>query len=386
VRRPGSPVRQPRDSLMEQLTLALDVGPLYGHRTGVAVATDHLLAGLISRPEVTVVPYLLSARSRPRPGDIRLPLPAAAAIRLWSHLDHPRVDRWLRGAQVLHGTNYIAPPSRIPRVISVYDCWFLLHPESASPAVNRAAQVLRRAVASGAHIHVSSTATAAVASELLQTDQITVVHLGPPTPPTSTEVADLAEDRLGTYGIDPTRSRLILAIGTVERRKDLGSLVEAFGLIAGDHRDAHLVLAGAQGDDQSKVEIAIATLPGPLQQRVHLLGPIDQATKTQLLAAAQILAYPSIDEGFGFPILEAQQVGLAVVARPAGSIPEVGGAGIHLAQDHTVAALADALNNVLSDDHHRSSLIAAGYENLRRFSWSRCVDEMLTLYRNLGAQ
>jgi glycosyltransferase involved in cell wall biosynthesis len=382
VSQPGLLVLQLPDLLMEPFTLALDVGPLYGHRTGVAVATDHLVTGLAARPEVTVLPYLLSARSRPRPGDIRLPLPAAAAIRLWSRMDHPRVDRWLPGAQVIHGTNYIAPPSKVPRVISVYDCWFLTHPASASSAVNRAAQVLRRAVAAGAHLHVSSEATACVARDLLHTDQITVVHLGPPEAPTP----DTATDRLVVHGLDPERSRLIIAVGTIERRKDIAALVEAFGVIASDHPDTRLVIAGAPGDDLLRVEARISTLTAAIRSRVHLLGPIDHLTKAQLLNAAHILAYPSIDEGFGFPILEAQQQDVVVVARPVGSIPEVGGGGILLTSDLSVSALADALSTALIDERLRASIIAAGTTNLSRFSWARCVDEMLTMYRTIGAR
>jgi glycosyltransferase involved in cell wall biosynthesis len=365
---------------MTPLTLALDVGPLYGHRTGVAVATEHLLNGLRAHPDITVVPYLLSARATPRPGDRRLPLPAAAALRLWAHVDHPRVDRWFPQADVLHGTNYVAPPSRIPRVISVYDCWFLLHPEAASPAVNRSAQVLRRAVASGAHLHVSSHATAAVAAEILDTDRISVVHLGLPAPFTPDHVHSTATT-LRALGIDTNTARLIIAISTIEKRKDIPSLVAAFAMIASDLNDVELVIAGAPGDDQTQVEAEIDALAPSLRTRIHLLGSIDQATKAALLSAATVLAYPSLDEGFGFPILEAQQAEVAVVARPSGSIPEVGGRGVYLTADHTVASLAEALGTVLGDDHLRHNLVHAGTDNLRRFSWDRCVTEMLDLYQ-----
>jgi glycosyltransferase involved in cell wall biosynthesis len=367
---------------MTPLTLALDVGPLYGHRTGVAVATEHLLNGLTAHPDITVVPYLLSARATPRPGDRRLPLPAAAALRLWAQVDHPRVDRWFPQADVLHGTNYVAPPSRIPRVISVYDCWFLMHPEAASPAVNRSAQVLRRAVASGAHLHVSSHATAAVAAEILDTDRISVVHLGPPAAFTPDQNHSPVTT-LRALSITTHTARLIIAIGTVERRKDISSLVAAFAMIASDLNDVELVIAGAPGDDQTQVEAEIDALAPSLRTRIHLLGSIDQATKAALLSAATVLAYPSLDEGFGFPILEAQQAEVAVVARPSGSIPEVGGHGVYLTADHTVSSLAAALATVLGDDHLRHNLVEAGTDNLRRFSWARCVAEMLDLYQAL---
>ena len=103
-----------------------------------------------------MLPYVLSFRSRPTPPTRRLPLPAAVAHELWSRLDGPRLDRWLGDAEVVHGTNYVVPPTRRPAVVSVYDCWFLTHPAQAAPAVRRAGEVLRRRVRAGATVHASS--------------------------------------------------------------------------------------------------------------------------------------------------------------------------------------------------------------------------------------
>jgi len=109
------------------IRIALDVGPLHGHRTGVGAAVDALTTALGARDDVSLRPYLLSFRSTPAPPTRRLPLPAALAHRLWSRADHPRVDRWLGDAEVVHGTNYVVPPSRRPTVVSRYDGWFLDH-------------------------------------------------------------------------------------------------------------------------------------------------------------------------------------------------------------------------------------------------------------------
>jgi len=145
---------------MDPVRLALDVGPLHGHRTGVGAAVAAMVDALAARDDVELLPYVLSFRSRPEPPTRRLPLPAAAAHELWSRLDHPRLDRWLGRADVVHGTNYVVPPTRRPAVVSVYDCWFLLHPELAAPAVRRSGAVLRRRVRAGATVHASSAATA----------------------------------------------------------------------------------------------------------------------------------------------------------------------------------------------------------------------------------
>ncbi len=112
-------------------------------------------------------------------------------------------------------------------------------------------------------------------------------------------------------------------------------------------------------------------------------GAVDDATKAWLLRNARALAYPSLDEGFGFPILEAQQVGLPVVATRAGSIPEVAGDGAALVPVGDGDALAGALAAVLDDDAHRAELIAAGHANVARFSWRATATALVQLYRRL---
>jgi glycosyltransferase involved in cell wall biosynthesis len=363
---------------MDPVRLALDVGPLYGHRTGVGVAVAELHAALASHPGVDTYPYLLSFRTRPDPPTRRLPLPAAVAHRLWARADRPRVDRWLSPAEVVHGTNYVVPPSRLAQIVSVYDCWFLAHPEQASAAVRRSAAVLRRAAARGAWIHASSAATADRVRELLATDRVAVVHLGPlAVPAVRARPASAGWTR-------PLDGRpFLLALGTIERRKNVPALVEAFGRARSRIDGAALVLAGAPGDDQPAVEQALAELPPDVRDDVFTPGAVDSATKSWLLHHAAAVAYPSLDEGFGFPVLEAQAAGRPVVATRAGSIPEVAGDGAELVPLDDPDALAGALVRVIDDDARCRELVAAGRANLARFSWAATASGLVRLYRRL---
>src|SRR5262245_5012022 len=363
---------------MDPVRLALDVGPLYGHRTGVGAAVAGLASALANDPGVEVHPYLLSFRTRPEPPARRLPLPAAFAHRLWAHWDRPRVDRWLAPAEIVHGTNYVVPPSRRPRLVSVYDCWFLVHPGLASPAVRRAGAVLRRATANGAWIHASSAATADRVRELLATDRVAVVHLGPLPVPTAAELPDDAA------WARPLADRpYVLSLGTLERRKNRPALVRAFGHAASQLDGAALVLAGAAGDDTAAVHAARATLAPAVRADVVVPGPVDGATKSWLLHHAAVVAYPSLDEGFGFPILEAQGTDTPVVATRAGSIPEVAGDGAELVPVGDPDALAAALVRVLGDDERRRALVSAGRANLARFSWTATATDLIRLYRRV---
>jgi len=360
---------------MTALRVGFDTGPLFGPKTGIGFAVESLHGALAGRDDVELVDYVLSARAKPQPPTRKLPLPAALAHRVWTHTSHPRVDRWLDGAQLIHGTNYVVPPARLPRLVSVYDCWFLRHTDEARPAVRRAGQVLRRAVDEGAIVHTSSHATEAAVRELLPGAAVHTVHLGPiPLPP--------APDRSPIAALDGVP--FVLAIGTIERRKNLPRLVQAFGLLASAHPDVLLVLAGGDGDDRAAVDASVDAL-GPLAPRVLFTGRVDDGVRSWLLRHAAVLAYPSLDEGFGFPLLDAMQAGVPIVASEAGSIPEVAGEAALLCPATDIDGLAAALTTALDDSAVRARLVAAGSVRWQQFSWQRCADEMVALYRHVAA-
>jgi glycosyltransferase involved in cell wall biosynthesis len=358
--------------------VAIDVGSLYGHRTGVGVATAGIIDALRSRDDVVLDPYVVSFRSQPAPGHRRLPLPGIVASHLWSRSQWPRFDRWADGAQVIHGTNYVVPPTRIPSVVSVYDCWFLRHPDLASSVVRRAGERLRRAVAEGAYVHACSTDTGNHVRSLFGTDRVVDIPLGlPDAPPPLSQLAtpDVASGLRG--------NPFVLAIGTEERRKSLPLLVQAFEAVAAGHPELRLVLAGAPGDDSPAVAQAVAALSPGARERVVRVGVVDDATKHWLLRSASVLAYPSLDEGFGFPILEAQLAATPVVATDVGSVSEIGGDGVALVPQGDVDAFASALSRAIDDGALRLGLIEAGHRNVRRFDWADTADRLVALYRQL---
>ena len=303
------------------LTVAIDVGPLYGHRTGVGVATAGMVAALGECDTVRLDPFLVSGRSRPDEGHRRLPLPGIAASHLWSRSGWPNADRWLDGADVVHGTNYVAPPSSRPTVVSVYDCWFLRHPELASPVVRRAGSWLTRLVRQGAWIHTSSSATTDQIRELFATERVVTIHLGEPAAVSTEPPARPPDGRLAALDGAP----FAVSIATEGRRKGLPLAIEAFERLADEDADLRLVLAGAPGDDAAAVSAAIDAATPRARRRIVRLGPVDEPTKRWLLARAAVIAYPTRDEGFGFPILEENAARVPVVASAVGSVRAIAG-------------------------------------------------------------
>ena len=357
------------------LDVAIDVGPLHGHRTGVGQAVAGTVDALSDRRDISVHRYLTSLRARPRRGERRIPLPAAVALRLWAHTSRGRMDRWLGNPDLVHGTNYVVPPTRCPAVVSVYDCWFLEHPTQAGPDVHRAGKALRRAVHGGAHVVTSSDATSTRVGDLLDTTSVTTVHLGLPT-----LLAGPTEQPPRLRGV---RTPFILALGTMERRKNISTLIDAFSRVANEHETVQVVLAGADGDDAAAVETAVERLPSKSRRRVVPVGIVDADERSWLLHHASVLAYPSLDEGFGFPILEAQAAGTPVAGSTAGSIPEIGGSAVLLAPALDSEALAANLYWMISDSAARSRIVDRGHRNIERFSWASTADALVNLYSDL---
>src|SRR4051794_13888213 len=305
---------------MNQLRVAFDVGPLVGPRTGVGQAVAGMRASLGNLDGVEINEYITSFQTKPPAGAHRLPIPAAAAHRLWAISRRPPLDRFLGHPDVVHGTNYVVPPCRAAQVVTVYDCWFLRHPGLANRDVNRAGRVLRRAIERGATVHASSTNTAVEIADLFPGARTVTIPLAavPVPQPSSEPPVPALVDR--TY---------IAAIGTLERRKNIPVLIDAFAILAGDADDILLVLAGADGDDREAINVAIDRLDPTVARRVGLSRGVQQPSPPWPLRNPTVLAYPSLDEGFGFPLLDAMQIGLPIVASNRGSIPEVcGSAGL----------------------------------------------------------
>ena len=365
------------------LTVALDATPLLGPRTGIGEVVAGILGPLAARPDLRLRAYALTLRGR---RDLAAALPAGVGAatravparwvrRRWRHSDRPGVERWTGAVDLVHATNYVAPPARVPVLVSVYDLTVLRYPELCAPDTLEYPTLLRRALDRGATLHAPSTAIAAELVDALgaPADRVVTVPLGLP------EVHGGAPRRGHRLaGSD----RYVLALGTVEPRKNLPALVAAFDAIADAHPDLHLVHAGGDGWDEGAFDLAVTR--SPHHARIRRLGYVDAATRADLLAGATAFAYPSRYEGFGFPPLEAMAVGVPVVATAVGSLPEVLGDAARLVPDDDAAALAAALEVLLTDDAERATRTAAGRTRAAGYSWAATADRLAAVYRDLA--
>jgi glycosyltransferase involved in cell wall biosynthesis len=371
-----------------RLSVALDATPLLGRPTGVGAFVAGALGGLGARTDVDVSAFAISWRRRQAvPGLVppgvnvrQRAMPARPLHIAWSKRSFPPLEWFVGPTQVVHGTNYVVPPTgRAARVVTVHDLTITRFPELCDHATLRFPALIRRAVAEGAWVHTPSEFVAAEVVDTFEVpaERVRAVHLG--VPPQLELGGDVGAMPL-PFDLPGATTRYVLAVGTVEPRKDYPSLVRAFTALADDHPDLALVLVGPDGWGAAALQAAIDA--SPARGRIVRPGYLTAEGVVLTLRRAAVVAYPSVYEGFGFPPLQAMAAGVPVVATAVGAIPEISGDGARLVPGGDVDALAGALDALLAGGAEVEAQIARGRRRAAGFRWEDCAAGLVRLYRD----
>lgn len=185
--------------------------------------------------------------------------------------------------------------------------------------------------------------------------------------------AELKENILKKYNV--TTNTYLLFIGRIEERKNIVNVVKAFSILKEKYQIPHkLVLAGKGGHGYERIEQEISQ--SDYKDDIVLPGFVSDEEKWILLENASVFLFPTLYEGFGLPILEAQSVGVPVVTADNSSLSEIGGASVLFAEEYDPADIAQKVNMLISDDNLRRAIIEKGHHNLTRFDWQKCANEI----------
>ena len=363
-----------------RLTVAFTLEQCW-HRVpgGTAVAALGMARALAERGDLDIVG--VSARHRSAPPDpwrppvpVRaLPLPRPVLYEAWHRLRRPRVEAATGKVSAIHATTVAMPPRSSPIVLTIHDLAWLENPAHFTPRGLRFFdRGLELALRDADLVLCSSAATErACRAAGFEEARLRRVPLG----------VDIREATPGE--VDRVRGRYslgrpyVLWTGTVEPRKNLPGLVQAFDRLDGD---LDLVLAGPRGWNED-----LEALVGPRGQRVRFLGFVPALDLGPLYAGASAFCFPSLLEGFGFPVLEAMAQGTPVVTSRGTSTEELAdGAGV-LVDPLEPASIAAGLEEILSDPGLAARLGAAGRRKAAEYTWARTADLVARAYREVSA-
>ncbi|AVA25753.1 glycosyltransferase family 1 protein [Rhizobium sp. NXC24] len=265
---------------------------------------------------------------------------------------------------------------KIARVVTIHDLVWRDQTSTMRLQTRLADQLLMKPAANSAdRIVVDSIATGealCVLSEKYR-NKLRVIYPG------ITELTGATQpDTVPLFGIDRP---YILFVGTLEPRKNLKKLLEAYSLLPDEvRRDLLLVLAGGQGWRLHDLEQHIANLN--LQGSVRLTGYVSDQQLSKLYQNAEFLAMPSLYEGFGFPIVEANAAGVPVLTSNISSMPEVGGTAAFFVDPNDVRSIAAGLKQMATDPLLREKLAQASLFNARRFDWNLSASRLQEVFND----
>ena len=302
----------------------------------------------------------------------QLPLPRVLLYEWWHRLRRPDVQRATGPVDVIHATTMAIPPKSAPLVVTIHDLAWLENPAHVTA---RGLRFFRRgfelAKRDADLVLCPSLATLNACADVgIDAPRLRHVPLGV----TSVKAGEDEVARVrGQYEL---RGPYLMWTGTIEPRKNLKGLIDAYRLL---ERDLDLVLVGPKGWNED-----LDRLVGDLKGRVRVLGFVPDGDLRALYAGAEVFCYPSLLEGFGFPVLEAMAQGTPVVTSKGTSTEELAGSAGVLVNARESSDIAAGLTSVLDDQALAAKLVSEGLLRAAEYSWDRTAELLIEAYTEVA--
>lgn len=374
---------------LKNVRVLLDVSAVPSRPVGAGVYTIQIARSLDAHPEVDL---LLAARSDDEQrwsaispnSTVAAEVPTSRPQRiLWEQTKAPKLAKRMN-ADLWHGPHYTMPARlHIPSVVTIHDLTFFDHPEwHEKSKVLFFRRMIRRSIRhASALICVSHHTQDRLTAALNPSTPIHVASHGVDharfRPLNRTEEIEADLNLLAHNGISPP---YLAFVGTLEPRKDIPSLIEAFTEIADDYPELRLVIAGSDGWGAKEVRDSVAR--SGYTTRILRPGYLPAEVLAPFLRRASVVAYPSLEEGFGLPALEALASGAPVVTTTGSAMAEVCGEAARLTPPAVPKELAAAIAGLLDDKTESERLRIAGPARASTFTWDRATTNHILAYRD----
>jgi glycosyltransferase involved in cell wall biosynthesis len=335
-----------------------------------------------SATELPRRPPFFDIPSKPNVRFIRLPLTERAWAILWHRLHLPLwVELFSGRLDIFHSPDFALPPVRRARtVVTVHDLSFMRVPECSQPSLRAyLLRVVPSSVRRADLVLADSSSTRSDVIELLgvSPDRVRVIYPGVDACFRRVQDTAVLADVRQRYRLP---ERFVLSVGTLQPRKNLTRLIEAYAQARLD-ADVKLVIAGGTGWMYEDIFRRMEELR--LQGAVYFPGYVADEDLPALYTLADLFVFPSLYEGFGLPPLEAMACGTPVVTSNVSSLPEVVGDAALMVDPRDVEALGKAMVQVLGKPSLRIAMVKRGLAQAQGFTWSRAAKELVRLYHEV---
>lgn len=361
------------------MNIAIDISQIAYEGTGVGRFVEGLTRSILTFDTENKWTFLYSSLRQHLDPEIRnliaakkqaireYKLPPTALAFIWNTVHRMKAEKLVGRQDWLITSDWTEPPSRLPKATIIHDLAFIRYPETVHPKIRQTqAERIAWVKKESRVIFADSQATKQDIIELLTIpeNRITVNYPGVRAATVSESDIQAAKQKFGLA------KPFILTVGKIEPRKNLGRLLEAFRNIRND--DIDLVVVGQQGwDTETSREQSAA-------KNIKFLGFISETDLASLYRSCLFFVYPSLYEGFGYPVVEAMQSGAAVATSSTSSLKELGADAALLFNPKDTAAIRDALVLLVKDEKIRENYAKKGIMKSREFTWERYYNTMLS--------
>jgi glycosyltransferase involved in cell wall biosynthesis len=377
------------------MRVLVDFTQIPADRTGVGVYAENLVRELALQLSGDDTLFLLVQKdeerirevARGRANVVIVPLTTGlwrnrALLMLYEQFVMP----WLllrNNIDVVHSLHYTHPLiSPCARVVTIHDLTFLRFPELHTTGRRWIMPFfIKRAVRHAEGLVFVSQVTSNDTEKLIPSTNQSVRRVIPHGVNAGDfqVAADWKQEVLDKLSI---LSPFLLFVGTLEPRKNVVRLIQAFEQFASRYPELLLIIAGKPGWNFEDIFTAMKATA--YRERIRHLGFVSEPEKKALLAACEILIYPSLYEGFGLPVLEAMAAGAPVITSNVSSLPEVAGDAAVLIDPLSVEEISGAMQAILDNPVQREELVRKGRDQAARFSWARAAAQTLDTYRKVA--
>lgn len=379
---------------LKNLSVTVDITPLRGKKTGIGNYVHYTLKYLISEYanlEINGLSFGLHKFQKDSQEIIKklkrnkhIPIPTRILYKWWKHFNYPQINHFLKDNSIVHFTNYFLPPIQNKKtVLSIYDLSFLTNPQWVSPQIinlfksnilssaQRATHIITCSEKSKKDIEVLINISPQKLSVAYPGFDDTIFH-----PLDKEEAQNYIEKH---YHILPP---FILFVGTIEERKNITGLLNIYEKI---HRQIphKLVLIGKKGFLAENILSKMQQLE--CSNKIVYLNYIQDHTELRwFYNSADLFVFPSFDEGFGIPPLEAMACGCPTIVSNQGALPEVVGPKGIAIEPQDIDIFAETILNILSDSNILNDMVTNSILQAKNFSWVKTAQSHFEVYKELG--